>query len=199
MKILLGTPIHESKDYCIKEWLAQLSQFDSSTVDVLLVDNSDSTAYINTLDSSSYEVYHIEVDSQANQDERISRSREVIRQRVIDENYDYWFSLESDVFVPSNTITELLRFGDEFHAVHHCYPSRYNIDESIVGGFGCSLIKKEALEEFGFLLEYGKIDSLNPNCWHGSEEWFNTRIFRNGWKYCILNGILQIEHRAEDQ
>ena len=194
MKILIGTPVHSVKDYCFAEWLEHLKQFEK-IADVFFVDNSIGLDYKAKVESlSSYETAHIDLDATKVDDERISYAREIIRQRVIDGGYDYWFSLESDLFVPANTLDELLRFGDEFHAVHHSYPSRYNAYD-IQTGFGCSLIKRETLEKFGFLLQFGEIDDKMPNCWHGNEAWFNYRIMRNGWKFCDLHGVVQgIKH-----
>lgn len=197
MKILIGTPIHSVKDYCFTDWVDHLKQFDS-IADVFLVDNSIRLDYIDSVKAiTSYETQKIEVYEAANAEERIALSRDIIRQKVIDENYDYWFSLESDIFVPSNTLDELLRFGNEFHAIHHSYPSRHN-SYDIQMGFGCSLIKREALVEFGFTLQYGKLDPLMSKCYHGGEAWFNHRIVRNGWKFCDLHGVVKgIKHIAD--
>jgi hypothetical protein len=202
--ILLGIPIHESKDYCFKDWLGSIRDF---PVDILLVDNSSNElyseetveGYLKDLGMTNVSSWHIEIDPTVDPGEKIARSREIIRERVIEDNYDYWFSLESDLFVPQNALDELLRFGDEFHAVHHSYPNRIPEWKNLLAqGFGCSLIKREALEKYGFLKEYGSVDPLTPNCWHGGEAWFNYRLMRNGWKFCDLHNVIKgIEHRNE--
>ena len=45
MKILIGTPIHECKDYCMERWLKNVSKMEYPA-DLLLVDNSPGLTYV---------------------------------------------------------------------------------------------------------------------------------------------------------
>jgi len=48
MRVLLGTPIHESKDYAMDKWIASVSKFDYP-FDLLMVDNSGNIKYVDRL------------------------------------------------------------------------------------------------------------------------------------------------------
>jgi len=45
MKILIGAPIHECKDYCMERWLKNVSKMEYPA-DLLLVDNSPGLTYV---------------------------------------------------------------------------------------------------------------------------------------------------------
>jgi hypothetical protein len=210
MKILIGAPIHESKDYCLRDWIMRLRPFDA---DLFLVDNSPDPrhcekviGYIHEAGITRASMNWLDIRHDPSADEkrkraegtyRISLAREEIRKKILEGGYDAWFSLESDVFVPSNAIKELLRFIFKFHAVHHSYPFRQPEWAGLnAQGFGCSLIQREALEKFGFADAYGNVDPLVPDCWQGPEAWFNYRVLRNGWRVCDLHGVIKgIEHK----
>jgi hypothetical protein len=204
MTILLATPIHSEKDYCMRKWLEHIKQFN---LPVLLVDNSPSeelysetlSGYIAEVGLTNVTVVHIDIAS-LDRDERLANAREEIREYVVDNNYDYWFSLESDVFVsggdiaPSGAVAELLKYTPEFDGVHHSVESRADSYDDFSWGFDLSLISKATLEEFTFLLEFGEVDPLMPLCWHGGESWFNRRMYRAGYKFLYLYGVIGTNH-----
>lgn len=184
MKILIGTPVHESKDYSMDRWIASVSKFEYS-FDLLMVDNSTDPKYVNKLHGyckkyglSNYKLVHIDVGRDAVLDERLAQSREVIRREILDNNYDAWFSLECDVITPPNTLTKLVDLIDDYWMINHAYPGRDNpLDVNVE--FGISLIKRKAIEENSFINEYGYLNPLRPNSWYGSDVWFIRRIDRN--------------------
>ena len=80
MKILIGTPVHQSKDYAMDRWMASVSKFDYP-FNLLLVDNSDQLDYVKKLHGycqrygiTNYAIKHIAVDSDAILDERLARA-----------------------------------------------------------------------------------------------------------------------------
>ena len=188
-KILIGTPIHESKDYAMERFLKSINELEKPCqVDLFLVDNS-TQEY-----ADKYGATHIDCEN-STAEERIARSREVIRQRVVDEGYDYWFSVENDVILPPGALNEMLRY-QEFDIIGHNYPSRYNPND-LTWGFGCTLIKRWCLEKFGFLKEYGNVDPEMPDCWHGGEHWFIKRVRKAGGRYVCFDNLFTCEHLNE--
>lgn len=196
MRILIGTPIHVCKDYCMERWLKSVSEF-TYPYDLLIVDNSPDASYMERVKGyckkfglANYKLAHVDVDQGLYVDGKISYAREIIRQEVLTKGYDAWCSLECDVIAPPNALNELVRLIGDYLEINHHYPSRENPDE-IMGGFGLSLIKKEALLKYGFINEYGFCDPEMPDCFQGGESWFMRRILRNGGKYINLSGIIK--------
>jgi hypothetical protein len=159
------------------------------------VDNTIGTAYADAIRPQlppRTTLVHAEWPARMEGDERIANAREIIRETVLAGGYDAWWSIESDVFVPRIALERLVPFLDQFHCVHHSYPLRQpEFAHLLAGGFGCSLIRREALAQFGFRKQFGDgVDPLTPNCWHGGEAWFNYRVLRHGWATCDLHNVV---------
>jgi hypothetical protein len=180
MRILVGTPVHASKDYSIEKWLANIALIQQIyPMDVFIVDNSDTPRYSEILKNyclkhkvKNYSVIHIEeVGSRLNLDERLSISREVIRHEVLDKEYGAWFSWECDIIIPPEVVGKLIRMSKNYSIIGHAYPHR--IEPDVVNAeLGITLINRKVLEEFSFLNSYGHVDPINPNCAYGGDVWF---------------------------
>src|SRR3989344_4571515 len=104
MRILLGTPINEVKDYAVERWLENVSQLLLKyPADFLMVDNSPGTGYAEKVRKycekykiRNYEIEHLEIGKWQPSAEKIGRSREIIRKKFLSGNYDAWFSWECD-------------------------------------------------------------------------------------------------------
>lgn len=204
MKILIGTPVHESKDYSMERWLCSVSKFDYP-FDLLMVDNSDNAGYVKKIRRycqkygvANYKLIHIDVGKNTILDEKLARSREVIRQAILGKDYDAWFSLECDVIAPADALTKLVNLINGYWMVRHVYPARDNPND-INAELGISLIKRRVLEKYGFINEYGFVDPLQPNSWYGNDVWFIVRIDRsNEEKLIVVSGIIKpIYHLAK--
>jgi len=184
MSVLIGTPIHESKDYAMERWLESVSKF-HYFFDLFLVDNSDNIGYVDKVHGyckkygvTNYKLVHIDVGPNVALDERLAQSRELIRKEVLDKNYDAWLSLECDVIAPPDALSRLVDLIGDCWMASHAYPGRENPQESNVE-FGLTLIKRRALEKYGFMNQYGYIDPLRPGSWYGNEVWFIRRLDRD--------------------
>lgn len=202
-KILIGTPIHESKDYSMDRWLASVSALDFPA-DLLLVDNSEDKEYIKKVQEycqkykiPHFKIVHIDIPEGTHIEQRLSLAHEVIRQEVLKEGYDFWYSLECDVIVPPEALTRLLGLIDDYWMISHGYPSRIN-PENVNMEFGTALIRREALSKLEFKGHYGFIDSQKPYIFQGNESWFKARILALGGKYVNVFGqIKPIYHLVE--
>jgi hypothetical protein len=198
MKILIGTPIHICKDYSMERWLQNVAKLQLQTpADLFLVDNSPGLNYMEKVKGycakygiTNYKLEHLELPPEQKVDERVARSREIIRKEIISKDYDAWFTWECDQIIPTNSLDELIKMmnAGNFMMVNHNnwirqLPDRVNTD------FGISLIKRECLEKYSFLLEFGT-DPDMPHNWKFGEAWLKVQILRDGGSIVEVQGVL---------
>ena len=120
MKVLIGTPIHEVKDYCMERWLAHVAKLQKhSPADLLIVDNSHGLTYVNRVRDyckkyhiKKYNMIHLDLNQDPSAlgiDIRIEKSEEVIRQQVLSGGYDAWFSWECDQLIPKDALSKSIK------------------------------------------------------------------------------------------
>jgi len=123
------------------------------------------------------------INQELGKDERLGRSRETIRQKVLNNNYNAWFSWECDQILPKDTLTklvEIMKAGD-FAVISNLDQSEFSgkpLDNPI-DSFGSALVNRKALEKYGFLLEYPNM----PDCWYKGGKWFKKQVIKSGGKY----------------
>lgn len=200
MRVLIGTPIHQIKDYAMERWLENMSKLEYPT-DLFMVDNSPGLDYVEKVKGycakygiTNYKIGHLEINQEQGADERIGRSREIIRQEILSHDYDAWFSWECDQIIPADALDKLIAILKEgnFMLVAHGSPGRV-VESEAIAAFGITLIKREPLEKYGFLLEYPNM----PNVWHAGEAWFKKQILKGGGNYIEVYGVIKpIYHLA---
>lgn len=204
MKILIGTPVHESKDYAMDRWVASVAKLDYP-FDLLLVDNSDNSKYVDTLHQyckkhgiTNYRLVHTDVSPDAVLDERLAQSREIIRKEVLGKSYDAWFSLECDVIVPPDALSKLVGLIRDYWIITHTYPSRINPNQ-MNEQLGIALVKRQVLEKYSFINGYGFVNPLRPESWYGGDVWFIRCIDvnRQGKRINVSGIIKPIYHLAQ--
>lgn len=214
MKVLIGTPIHQVKEYAMERWLQNVAKLQLEyPADLLMVDNSPNLSYMEKVKSycakygiKNYKMEHLEIlhgeyvstepDEQAH--ERIAHSREIIRKEILSKNYDAWFSWECDQIIPVNALDELVRLVriEDIMIVYHNSWARDILDLPNCDG-GVALIKREPLEKYGFILEFGT-DPEMPDSWAPGEVWFKKRVLRGGGNYIEVYGVISpIYHLVE--
>ncbi len=105
-KVLVACPTSEHKRYCLKQWIDGIKKFTYPNYDILLVDNSKGDAYLKEIQQLGVAVIKGPWFERAR--DRIIASRNMIREKVLSEGYDYFFSLEQDVIAPPHAIEQLL-------------------------------------------------------------------------------------------
>lgn len=201
MKILIGTPIHEVKDYAMERWLQNVSKLEYSA-DLFLVDNSPTPRYVEQVKKycskyniKKYTITHIDFDqgmTDSIKEKRIERCWEVIRQEVLVKNYDAWFSWECDQIIPTDSLDKLIGLirGGIMVVVHNSwmreYPHWFNFD------MGLTLVTRECLEKHGFL------PKKNSEHWQDEDEFYKIRVLKGGGNYAEVKGLIgPIYHLAE--
>ena len=106
-KVLVGCPTSDHKSYCLEEYAKIVKSLSYSNYDVLLVDNSKEKNYFEKLKENGLDCKRIDYIEGAR--ERITQSRNIIREEVLKGDYDYFFSLEQDVIPPKDVIERLLK------------------------------------------------------------------------------------------
>jgi len=153
MKILTGCPTSDRYRYCAEEWLKRVNDIIEYSreheIDCLLVDNSEGEDFFKELKKRDVNI--IKSPHLDNVKNRISYSRNLLRQKVLDENYDYFFSLEQDV-MPEKDILERLLNADKKIV------SAYYSKDILVG-----LKDKETGEIHNATLEFALVWLKQPN------------------------------------
>jgi hypothetical protein len=108
-KILLACPISDHKEYIIYEWLEYLKKLETE-FDILLVDNSHTIDFSIKITRLGYKVIRVEpFKNDPNKNKTMAKCMEIIRLYALAGNYDYFFSLECDVFPPVHIINTLYK------------------------------------------------------------------------------------------
>jgi hypothetical protein len=203
MKILIGTPIHISKDYCMERWLENVAMLQLEYLaDLLLVDTSPGLEYVEKVKGycakyniKNYEIKHLEINEHQPAAEKTGRSWEIIRQEILAKDYDAWFSWGCDRIIPTSALGKLatiMEAGNYMMVGPNSWAREMPSEPSV--NFGCALIKRECLEKYGFSLEYPGM----PDCWAGVEDWFKKQVLKGGGSYIEIFGVIEpIYHLKE--
>ena len=105
-KILIGTPTCYLYEYCLREFAVSVKQLTYPDYDILLADNSPDDEYLKKLKQHGLPATKSPFLKSARA--RIVAARNVLRQYAIENNYDYFLSLEQDVLPPKDLIEKLL-------------------------------------------------------------------------------------------
>jgi len=108
-KILVACPTYKGKDYIIDQWVENIKNIDYPNFDYLIVDNSHTNTYANSLKKRGYNVVHVSRGN--NSREALSNAQNYIREKVLVEGYDYWLSVESDLLPPKEILWSLLLYS----------------------------------------------------------------------------------------
>jgi hypothetical protein len=112
-KVLLACPINIVKNYCLPDWLNLVKNLTYPNYDIYLVDNSNNHEYHSQLrHTHNVKIDYINPGQSKEVRDLMAESMEKIRKRVLSHNYDYFFSLECDIFPPAEII-ELLMAHDK--------------------------------------------------------------------------------------
>jgi hypothetical protein len=113
MKVLIFTPTYEGKDYCLDKFLASAKLIKDSYPNTrhIIIDNSKTPDYYMKLVSMGLDAHRVQRGN--NSRESLARAQNYAREIALKENYDFLFSLESDIIAPPNTLIDLLVAGKE--------------------------------------------------------------------------------------
>lgn len=107
--VLIGTPTFEGKEYCLDFWAQRIKQIKkTSKSDILIVDNSKGKRYFNLI-KNKYGFEIIKTKNYKNEPlKSLAKARESLYEYAKENNYDFLFSIEQDIFPPKDIIKKLL-------------------------------------------------------------------------------------------
>jgi len=124
MKILIGCPTYERYDYCVDLWLEAIKKIQEFSkehkIDYLLVDNSKSEDFSKKLKEKNVEI--IKAPYFPDVRERVINSRNILRDKTLKENYDYFLSLEQDIIPEKDILKKLLSHNKKIVSAYYGKP-----------------------------------------------------------------------------
>lgn len=212
-KILIGTPIHQVKDYIIKRWLENVVGLTRQTpADLLLVDNSPGLDYVAKVKTYCQELglknCHLDhldflqgketgLEIQEQIHKRVACSREFIRQEILVKGYESWFCWECDQIIPNHALQKLITMMalDDFWLVDHNGWGETEGEPNF--DLGVALMSRACLEKYSFLPDFDH-DLTAPNSWYNVENWYRQRLKKDGCPiievFGVIEPILHIHH-----
>lgn len=105
-KVLVGCPTYDGMEYCLEKYASVVKKLNYPNYDILLVDNSKDNKYAEKIKKLGIKVVHVERTGDPK--EVVAASRNILRRKVLDGDYDFLLSLEQDVIPPRTIIQKLL-------------------------------------------------------------------------------------------
>jgi len=189
-KILLAAPIYDGKEYITERYLERIKELTYDNYDILLVDTSKTTDFAKKIKDQGFNVVKLEYEE--NTKIALVNARNYIRDYILKNNYDYFFSLEQDLIPQKDIIEQLLSHGKEvvgglYYITEDPRPclsmewtmvdmkfipkqplmtemGKERLMKVFLGSFGCCLIHRSVLEKIRF-----KVYFTFP---HHDDTWF---------------------------
>jgi len=153
-KVLIFTTIYQGKDYALKEFLEHANKINYPNYQHIFVDNSPTLDYVAKLQGMGLDAYHVERGN--NTREAIARACNFARRIAIDEGYDYFMSLESDIMCTPTVVQDLMKHGkDVVTALYHIGDDGLRVPcitiakwNENLGAFGTRLLAQDEFSEY---------------------------------------------------
>ena len=138
--VLVGIVTAETKDYCLKEFVQYVKSLTYPNLDCIVVDNSQNPNYWRKIDGMGLRTIHYTPKPGDTLRETLTNCSNILRDKFLKGEYDFLFSLESDIFSATNIIQHLMYFKKQVVGISYFLQSTYY----------SRLIPFET-EDFGFL------------------------------------------------
>src|SRR3989344_7418790 len=99
-KILVGGPVSDHHDYCYLQFLETVKRLSYPNFDIFFVDNSKDEKFYNKIKKDFSNTGRIPYNESVKV--RLADSRNLAKEKVLKENYDYLFCLDQDVVPPKD-------------------------------------------------------------------------------------------------
>lgn len=143
-KILVGCPVHESKESTLNKWYECIKAQTYPNLEICMAYSGDDRDFPKCW---ANKIPMIDTGTQSGIDEGREQCIEAIRQKFIAGDYYRYFNYESDILIPPETIETLLKYGRDADWISHSFTD-YNAQVQVQQGIGCSLFTKKILKDF---------------------------------------------------
>lgn len=205
MRILIGSPVHQIKEYCIERWLHNVQQVRNEyPADFLMIDNTEGDTFVEkiqaTCEKNKYTKYSIEhfevVNAQLAPDKarhvNVEISQELLRQATLRGKYDAWFSWECDQIIPADTLKKMVRISKKQPSDMLVVNSWSRTDPNeLNANMGITLLNRSALQKAWFLpFQEGQVSFDLKDFYNVDETLFKKRLLKAGGTYIELYGVI---------
>lgn len=116
-KVLLISPVSDKKDYILPKWFENVLSLSYYNMDILLVDNSKNKSHADTIvkEWGINTIWYDPKDKSAQ--EFITDSQNILREKFLEGDYDFAFSLECDVLVPHDIVNYFMTYRYPVHNI----------------------------------------------------------------------------------
>jgi len=160
MKILIGCPTAERYEYCVEIWLKRVEEIiDFSKhhqIEYLLVDNSKSEEFFKKWQKEGVKM--VKAPYFEDVKERIIHSRNILRDKALNEGFDIFLSLEQDVIPPTDVIERLLRHNKKIISAYYGKPLGLRLQDQETGEIKDVIVELPLV----YLQDGDKIRRANP-------------------------------------
>jgi len=146
-KILLCSPINIIKEYCLYDWLDAIKKLTYPNLEILLVDNSNNPAFSEKIREGGFNCLH-EPPAGREAREFMAASLERCRIKFLSGDYDYFFSLECDIFPPPDIIEKLLLHDLDVVGTTFWTDHKYNTRLQLQGNYLFKTDFKNKIKEY---------------------------------------------------
>lgn len=108
MRVLLAAPTSNLKDYCSDDWIKMVRNLSYPNLDIILIDNSKDETYYHKILKAGLLCFR--VPPEGSPVTFITKCQNLLRDYFLGGQYDFLFSLETDVFVPKNIIEYMIGY-----------------------------------------------------------------------------------------
>ncbi len=113
-KILVACPTAQAKDYCVEDFIEQITTFTYPLYDCFLIDNSKDKAHVEMFWENGIKAIHEPINGDFR--EELARHQNIIREYFLRGEYDYLMMIESDVFTGEAVIEKLVGYAETYQA-----------------------------------------------------------------------------------
>jgi hypothetical protein len=195
MKILIGIPTYDKKEYCWKELVKSLKELKiplkDSKANIYVVDTSEEIDFFKyDCEDEGFIYKHIQEEKRM---DRVIRARNEIIRYALEKDYDYILFVDSDVILPKNTLEILLIHSENIVSGTYIVTDKLGVPtpaakiyigkelanfpdklldnkthEVDLVGMGCCLVPKKVFSKIRFRCErgeYGDIKKAEDVCY----------------------------------
>lgn len=201
-KVLVGSPVSDLYDYCFDKFVASRKRLTYPNHDLFFVDNSKTDKFFKKIKHVGLPATRIPWVDKARL--RMINSRNLLRQKVLDEGYDYFLNLDQDIIPPDDVVERLIKLnkdvvtgiyfnpltnhkgekqlravicikeGNKLRYINNTELSKPNLLKVHVCGTGCILIHRRVLEKIMF--------RYDPDQLYFDDSWFVIDAYDKGFE-----------------